>query len=248
MDLFDPKPELTKWSGKPLPGGVEILQPNNENLLLPTPFEFRKYGECGMDISEIASAHSAASSTICASSARCTPSTTTTPKALTMLSNGQNLSRPAGGGLLDQLRVGHGEPESSRLCRPARSGRIHHRRESSSGPTDICPRSIRASSSVCSGTPVHHLNPPSHPMPPGAQREILESARDHERTAPAAIIPRESEFEARIQNLRARRPHATWPPLRCSTCPKNRTRQKSSTASTIPSPPAMGLAVSWLAG
>ncbi|MCY3774711.1 MAG: DUF1501 domain-containing protein, partial [Candidatus Aminicenantes bacterium] len=40
MDLFDPKPELTKWSGKPHPDGVEIHQPNNANVLLASPFQF----------------------------------------------------------------------------------------------------------------------------------------------------------------------------------------------------------------
>ena len=53
MDLFDPKPELAKRAGEPLPGGVEIHQPNNVNTLLPSPFEFRKHGQCGMDISEM---------------------------------------------------------------------------------------------------------------------------------------------------------------------------------------------------
>src|SRR5262245_50088116 len=41
MDLFDPKPELTKRGGQPHPDGVEIHQPNNHNVLLPSPFEFR---------------------------------------------------------------------------------------------------------------------------------------------------------------------------------------------------------------
>src|SRR6266480_2265526 len=53
MDLFDPKPELTKRGGQPHPDGVEIHQPNNHNVLLPSPFEFRRYGECGMEISEV---------------------------------------------------------------------------------------------------------------------------------------------------------------------------------------------------
>jgi hypothetical protein len=52
MDLFDPKPLLAKYAGKPHPDGVEIHQPGNENTLLPTPFSFSKYGECGMDVSE----------------------------------------------------------------------------------------------------------------------------------------------------------------------------------------------------
>lgn len=53
MDLFDPKPTLKRLAGKPLPGGVEIHQPNNVNTLLPSPFEFKKYGQCGMDISDM---------------------------------------------------------------------------------------------------------------------------------------------------------------------------------------------------
>ena len=53
MDLFDPKPELTRLAGQPLPGGVEIHQPNNVNTLLPSPFEFQKRGGCGMDISNM---------------------------------------------------------------------------------------------------------------------------------------------------------------------------------------------------
>src|ERR1043166_1457391 len=48
MELFDPKPELIKRAGQPLPDGVEIFQPNNENRLLSPAFEFRKYGQCGM--------------------------------------------------------------------------------------------------------------------------------------------------------------------------------------------------------
>ena len=53
MDLFDPKPELTKRGGQPHPDGVEIHQPNNHNVLLPSPFQFRRHGECGMEISEV---------------------------------------------------------------------------------------------------------------------------------------------------------------------------------------------------
>jgi hypothetical protein len=37
MDLFDPKPELSKRAGQPHPNGVEIHQPNNQNILMPSP-------------------------------------------------------------------------------------------------------------------------------------------------------------------------------------------------------------------
>src|SRR5690348_11581379 len=53
MDLFDPKPELGKRAGQPHPDGVEIHQPNNQNILMPSPFQFRRHGQCGMELSEI---------------------------------------------------------------------------------------------------------------------------------------------------------------------------------------------------
>ena len=51
MDLFDPKPELTKRAGEPHPGEVETFQLGNKNVLLPCPFEFSKHGQSGMDFS-----------------------------------------------------------------------------------------------------------------------------------------------------------------------------------------------------
>ena len=53
MDLFDPKPMLARMAGKPHPDGVDIHQPNNANVLLPSPFQFVKYGQCGMEMAEI---------------------------------------------------------------------------------------------------------------------------------------------------------------------------------------------------
>src|SRR5262249_46053772 len=53
MDLFDPKPELQKRDGRPIPGTVEKFQKTNTNLLLGSPFQFRPRGQCGMDVSEV---------------------------------------------------------------------------------------------------------------------------------------------------------------------------------------------------
>ena len=43
VDTFDPKPELKKQEGKPGPGGN----------YLPSPFKFNRYGQSGIDISEL---------------------------------------------------------------------------------------------------------------------------------------------------------------------------------------------------
>jgi hypothetical protein len=52
VDSFDPKPALEKYDGKPLPGG-EIKTERRTGELMKSPFAFKKYGQCGMDISEL---------------------------------------------------------------------------------------------------------------------------------------------------------------------------------------------------
>ncbi len=54
VDLFDPKPELTKRSGQKHPQRVESFQPGSQaNLLMGSPFRFSPRGQCGMEISEL---------------------------------------------------------------------------------------------------------------------------------------------------------------------------------------------------
>jgi len=54
IDLFDPKPALEKYSGKPMPGGVEaFFDKQDSNLCTPSPFQFARHGECGMEFSEL---------------------------------------------------------------------------------------------------------------------------------------------------------------------------------------------------
>src|SRR6202162_2038205 len=54
VDTFDPKPALEKYAGQPLSGKGEIVvRQGHPGPLMPSPFTFRKYGESGMDVSEI---------------------------------------------------------------------------------------------------------------------------------------------------------------------------------------------------
>ena len=52
VDTFDPKPMLTKYNGKPIPGGNLKTERKTGNLLA-SPFQFKKYGKSGIEISEI---------------------------------------------------------------------------------------------------------------------------------------------------------------------------------------------------
>src|SRR3954462_13733835 len=53
-DPCDPKPALEKYGGQPLTGkGDVVVRQGNPGPLMPSPFQFRKHGQCGMDVSEI---------------------------------------------------------------------------------------------------------------------------------------------------------------------------------------------------
>src|SRR5215813_6577184 len=54
LDTFDPKPALEKYAGQPLTGkGEVVVRQGNPGPLMPSPFSFRKYGQCGMDVCEL---------------------------------------------------------------------------------------------------------------------------------------------------------------------------------------------------
>lgn len=54
MDLFDPKPELQKWNGKPFPGGdLEVHFEKQKGNVLGSPFKFSRYGESGLELCEL---------------------------------------------------------------------------------------------------------------------------------------------------------------------------------------------------
>ncbi|MBL8176368.1 MAG: DUF1501 domain-containing protein [Bryobacterales bacterium] len=52
VDTFDPKPALTKYHGKPAPSG-NLRTERKTGALLGSPFQFRRYGQSGLEISEI---------------------------------------------------------------------------------------------------------------------------------------------------------------------------------------------------
>src|SRR6187431_10093 len=53
MDLFDPKPELTKQHGKPHPDKLEVHFHTQQGKLLASPFKFAKAGQSGVELSEL---------------------------------------------------------------------------------------------------------------------------------------------------------------------------------------------------
>ena len=72
VDTFDPKPRAKKYAGKPLPT-PNLPTERKTGAAFPSPFKFQKYGQSGIEVSELFSARRANASTTSASFARCTP-------------------------------------------------------------------------------------------------------------------------------------------------------------------------------
>ena len=196
MDLFDPKPELTKRAGQPHPDGVEIHQPNNDNVLFPSPFEFRQHGESGMTLADILPHQATQVDEMCLIRSMYTGHNNH-PEGLHMLQTCNIFpGRPVMGAWITYALGSENQnlPAYVVLRDPegySTSGKLVW----SSGWLPALYQGVEFSST---GTPVHHLSP-VEPRPPGAQRESLdflaklnaEHLRNH---------PGESELEARIQN------------------------------------------------
>jgi hypothetical protein len=53
VDTFDPKPSLEKFAGQRPESTVKLTTENATGGLMPSPFKFSKYGQAGMEISEL---------------------------------------------------------------------------------------------------------------------------------------------------------------------------------------------------
>jgi hypothetical protein len=53
VDSFDPKPELAKRQGQPMPVPVKPTMFNNNGNIMASPWEFKKRGQSGLEISEL---------------------------------------------------------------------------------------------------------------------------------------------------------------------------------------------------
>lgn len=51
VDTFDPKPSLSKYAGRPVPNN--LLTERKTGAAFPSPFRFRRYGESGIEVSDL---------------------------------------------------------------------------------------------------------------------------------------------------------------------------------------------------
>jgi len=53
IDSFDPKPRLIKEAGQPMPVPIDRTMFNQNGNIMPSPWEFKNYGQSGMPVSEL---------------------------------------------------------------------------------------------------------------------------------------------------------------------------------------------------
>jgi len=54
VDTFDPKPDLEKYAGQAMTGvGDVVVSQGNPGGLMPSPWSFKKYGQSGIEVSEL---------------------------------------------------------------------------------------------------------------------------------------------------------------------------------------------------
>jgi hypothetical protein len=157
MDLFDHKPELSKRSGQPHPEQVEVFQLGNKNVLMGTPFQFAKHGQCGMELSELIPHLAGVADDLCLIRSMFTENNNH-PFALNMLQTGKTFNgRPAMGSWIGYALGTENQdlPDYIVLRDPAgynTSGKMVW----SSG---WLPAVYQGTEFSSSGTPVLHLNP-----------------------------------------------------------------------------------------
>ncbi|MBT5017679.1 MAG: DUF1501 domain-containing protein, partial [Planctomicrobium sp.] len=53
VDTFDPKPALDKHHGQPLPESMHLVTERRTGTVMRSPFKFQRYGQSGIEVSEI---------------------------------------------------------------------------------------------------------------------------------------------------------------------------------------------------
>jgi hypothetical protein len=100
VDLFDPKPRLLQDNGKPLPFEKPKLERTKTGNLLGSPWKFAKYGQSGMEISELLPHIATCADDICVIRSMLADNINHNGACLQMNTGEQSFSRPSLGSWL----------------------------------------------------------------------------------------------------------------------------------------------------
>jgi hypothetical protein len=197
MDLFDPKPALAKYNGRPHSIKVEMFQTGSEqNKLLASPFQFRRYGKSGLELSEAIPHIGSVADELCLIRSMHSGHNNHT-EALVMFMTGKIFQgRPAFGSW-----IGYGlgtENQNLPAYIVLRDPEGYNTSGTLTWSAGFLPALYRGTEFSSAGTPVLNLQP-ARPLPAGVQQADLEFLdalnRRHQRA-----YPNDAELETRIQN------------------------------------------------
>jgi hypothetical protein len=101
LDLFDPKPALTKWAGMPLPASVTkelqlaFIKPTAQ--VFPSPRTFAAYGQCGTEFSDFIPQVASCADDLCLVRSMHTEAFNHHPGQALLMSGSIQLGRPTAG-------------------------------------------------------------------------------------------------------------------------------------------------------
>src|SRR5437588_604719 len=197
MDLFDPKPELTRRDGQVHVDRVETFQRGSEaNRLLASPFRFVRRGRCGMALSEVIPHLGSVADDVCLVRSMVSEHNNHT-EALVLFNTGKIFTgRPALGSWVSYALGSENQNLPAYIVLRDPDG--YNTSGSLLWQNGWLPPLYRGTEVNTRGTPVLNLQPAT-PVPAEIRRSNLEFLarlnEEHRRS-----YPNDTELEARIRN------------------------------------------------
>jgi hypothetical protein len=197
MELFEPKPDLEKYHGKQHSLKVEMFQTGSEqNTLMKSVFAFKKYGQCGVEMSEIIPHIGGIADDLCLVRSMFTEHANHT-EALVMFNTGKIFQgKPALGSWISYALGTENQNLPAYVVLRDPAG--YNTSGSLTWTSAWLPALYRGTEFSSQGSPILNLKP-ARPQPAGAQADDLDYLarlnRLHQRG-----YPTDGELETRIQN------------------------------------------------
>jgi hypothetical protein len=196
MDLFDPKPELTSRSGQEYTEKFEVLQPGNSKQLMGSPFKFKPYGECGMELSDMLPHLGSVADEMCLVRSMYTENNNH-PQAMRLFLTGKAFFGRPTLGAWTAYALGT-ENQNLPAFVALRDPKGHNTGGTLNWDNGWLPAVYRATEFQSQGSPVLNLHS-AVKLPAGAQRadlDFLEQLNEEHRRR----FPQEDDLEARIRH------------------------------------------------
>lgn len=174
LDLFDPKPELEKWSGKPLPAemtkDLRLAFTKPDAAVLASPRTFQPYGQSGIQFSDYIPNIGACADDICLVRSMFTDAFNHHPGQLLLFGGSIQVGRPTAGAW---VLYGLGSESQNLPGFVVLSSGVGTSGGSSNWSSGFLPSTYRGVVLRSSGDPVLYLS-----NPPGVTREMQRASLD----------------------------------------------------------------------